>query len=251
MTNELSMTGLAEGLQNFLNTAPLQEGGVQYLKLSQDDPVYLYGKAKTEVSLASKFIVAASSLGHGWIAWEDRDDGKGKLIHETRCKIAQPLPDVTTLPPAIGAKNDTYEFQVGVMMAGLSGKENGITFEWWAATGGMHDFVGKLAKDILAHIAEEGYSHPNPIITLGVRSYQSKRGRRVNVPTYEIVGWSDNVKSAPGTAVEGRAAKTAIAPPADDDVEDGTEAALRARMAAEATAPKEEAPRRRRAAQID
>lgn len=228
MTNELSMSGLAAGLKNFRATAPLQESGVQYLKLSQDDPNFIYGKENTIVSPTSEFIVAASSLGHGWVAW--KDGSRGEPIHETRCKITQPLPDVGTLPPPIGAKDEKYQFQVGLMLAGLTGKEKGVTFEWWAATRGMQDFVAKLVDAILEHIAKEGDSHPNPIVRLEVRSYKSKQGRRVNSPAFEIIGWSDNVKTAD------HAVKPAIAEPDEEEPEELEVSS---------------APRRRRAASID
>lgn len=285
MSNELAVENMRGRLNKYRQSMPVSVGSSNFLKFNKGD--WLYGAEGIEVDPESTFIVAAASLGHGYIAFH-----QSKPFHEVKRKIWHALPPVEDLPSVEGLVNIdpqtkqekpvSYDFQVGFTLAGVSGAERGKTFQFWSSSHGGVSAHTSVVDAIEAQMAFTD-TEINPIVKLSTGSYphKNKAYGRVKYPIIEIIGWTAELGSAPApeavetegagetydgahaaeakAAAEDRAAAAEDRAAAEAEAEADEMEALKAKLAkleAEAEAAKNAAPaeeepakpRRRRAA---
>lgn len=194
MANELAISTMKANLKKYRREMPVQIGEVNFMKFNGKTGGYTYGKDDAyDVDLSGTYIVAAESIGHGYIAFHN-----AKVEHEVKRKIYQALPEISDLPD-VQAK-DGYKFEVGFTLAGASGAQKGKTFQFWSSAKGMIGAHTKLVEALEAQL-DVSETEINPIIKLSSDSYKHSNAEygRIHFPIFEIVGWTASLgDEAPG-----------------------------------------------------
>ena len=180
--------------------------GIAILKMDKTGH-WVFGADQTEVEDGSLWAVNPFSFVHGYIAW-----GDGEVLGEKMVSVSQPLPELDAAPP--NAKKG-WEVQVGLSVKCISGGDKGIEARFTTISVGGKRAVQTLAV-ALADQVEKEQDKPVAIVTLKKEHYQHKSYGRIFTPVFDIVKWVGM-----------------DAPAVEED-------------AADAEAPTEDAPRRRR-----
>jgi len=215
MSNELSKFGGA-GLPSVKSLASALRsiessggaGGMAILKMDKTGH-WVFGADQTEVEDDSLWAVNPFSFVHGYIAW-----GDGEVLAETMVSVSKPLPELDAAPPS--AKRG-WEMQIGMTLACTNGEDEGMQVRYSVTSVGGKRAVQGLAVAIAEQV-DKDQDKPVPVVRLKKEHYQHKSYGRIYTPVFDIVKWSGM-----------------DAAPAEED-------------AAEAEAPAEDAPRRRRRA---
>jgi hypothetical protein len=168
---------------------------------------WVFGADQTEVEDDSLWAVNPFSFVHGYIAW-----GDGEVLAEKMVSVAEPLPE---LEPAPGAAKRGWEMQIGMTLACTNGEDEGMQARYSVTSVGGKRAVQALAVAIAEQV-DKDQAKPVPVIRLKKEHYQHKSYGRIFTPVFDIVKWVGM-----------------DAPAVEED-------------AAEAEAPTEDAPRRRR-----
>lgn len=168
---------------------------------------WVFGADQTEVEDDSLWAVNPFSFVHGYIAW-----GDGEVLAENMVSVAKPLPELDPAPS--GAKRG-WEMQIGMTLACTNGEDEGLQARYSVTSVGGKRAVQALAVAIAEQV-DKDQTKPVPVIRLKKEHYQHKSYGRIFTPVFDVVKWV------------------------------GMDAAPVEEDAAEAEAPVEEAPRRRR-----
>jgi hypothetical protein len=168
---------------------------------------WVFGADQTEVEDDSLWAVNPFSFVHGYIAW-----GDGEVLAEKMVSVAEPLPE---LDPAPGAAKRGWEMQIGMTLACTNGEDEGMQARYSVTSVGGKRAVQALAVAIAEQV-DKDQAKPVPVIRLKKEHYQHKSYGRIFTPVFDIVKWVGM-----------------DAPAVEED-------------AADAEAPTEDAPRRRR-----
>ena len=168
---------------------------------------WVFGADQTEVEDDSLWAVNPFSFVHGYIAW-----GDGEVLAEKMVSVAEPLPE---LDPAPGGAKRGWEMQIGMTLACTNGEDEGMQARYSVTSVGGKRAVQALAVAIAEQV-DKDQAKPVPVIRLKKEHYQHKSYGRIFTPVFDIVKWVGM-----------------DAPAVEED-------------AAEAEAPTEDAPRRRR-----
>ena len=168
---------------------------------------WVFGADQTEVEDDSLWAVNPFSFVHGYIAW-----GDGEVLAEKMVSVAEPLPE---LEPAPGAAKRGWEMQIGMTLACTNGEDEGMQARYSVTSVGGKRAVQALAVAIAEQV-DKDQAKPVPVIRLKKEHYQHKSYGRIFTPVFDIVKWVGM-----------------DAPAVEED-------------AADAEAPTEDAPRRRR-----
>lgn len=168
---------------------------------------WVFGADQTEVEDDSLWAVNPFSFVHGYIAW-----GDGEVLAEKMVSVAEPLPE---LDPAPGGAKRGWEMQIGMTLACTNGEDEGMQARYSVTSVGGKRAVQALAVAIAEQV-DKDQAKPVPVIRLKKEHYQHKSYGRIFTPVFDIVKWV-----------------SMDAPAVEED-------------AAEAEAPTEDAPRRRR-----
>ena len=168
---------------------------------------WVFGADQTEVEDDSLWAVNPFSFVHGYIAW-----GDGEVLAEKMVSVAEPLPE---LDPAPGGAKRGWEMQIGMTLACTNGEDEGMQARYSVTSVGGKRAVQALAVAIAEQV-DKDQAKPVPVIRLKKEHYQHKTYGRIFTPVFDIVKWVGM-----------------DAPAVEED-------------AAEAEAPTEDAPRRRR-----
>ena len=168
---------------------------------------WVFGADQTEVEDDSLWAVNPFSFVHGYIAW-----GDGEVLAEKMVSVAEPLPE---LEPAPGAAKRGWEMQIGMTLACTNGEDVGMQARYSVTSVGGKRAVQALAVAIAEQV-DKDQAKPVPVIRLKKEHYQHKSYGRIFTPVFDIVKWVGM-----------------DAPAVEED-------------AADAEAPTEDAPRRRR-----
>lgn len=230
-TGLISRDDLARSLSNASMAMPAVGSDIQYLKMDKGNGEWLYGQEDVVVSPKSLWAVNPNSFQHGWISWDT--DAGGPPLQEHMVSIAQPLPNVTSLPPV--PSHAAYKRQNSVQLvciadpdAKASDSDVGVTCEYKQSSFGAMKLYKALNEAILAQLAKNSDAIV-PIVRLTNESYKHDKWGRVTNPVFEIVEW----RTMSDTSV----------PDASD--EDAEEAALAEEYAQAAAAAEGDKPRRR------
>ena len=202
-----SVQSLSTALRSVASTVG-GESGMVILKMDKTGH-WVFGADQTEVEDDSIWAINPFSFVHGYIAW-----GDGEVLAETMASVADPLPE---LAPAPAAAKRGWEKQVGMTLACTNGEDEGMQARYAATSVGGKKAVQALAIAIAEQV-EKDQTKPVPLVRLKKQHYQHKSYGRIFTPVFEIVEW----------------ASMGGADAAADEPE------------AEAEAPADEAPRRRR-----
>ena len=168
---------------------------------------WVFGADQTEVEDDSLWAVNPFSFVHGYIAW-----GDGEVLAEKMVSVAEPLPE---LDPAPGGAKRGWEMQIGMTLACTNGEDEGMQARYSVTSVGGKRAVQALAVAIAEQV-DKDQAKPVPVIRLKKEHYQHKSYGRIFTPVFDIVKWVGM-----------------DAPAVEED-------------AADAEAPTEDAPRRRR-----
>ena len=202
-----SVQSLSTALRSVASTVG-GESGMVILKMDKTGH-WVFGADQTEVEDDSIWAINPFSFVHGYIAW-----GDGEVLAETMASVADPLPE---LAPAPAAAKRGWEMQVGMTLACTNGEDEGMQARYAATSVGGKKAVQALAIAIAEQV-EKDQTKPVPLVRLKKEHYQHKSYGRIFTPVFEIVEWASM---------------------------DGADAAAD-EPEAEAEAPADEAPRRRR-----
>jgi hypothetical protein len=180
--------------------------GMAILKMDKTGH-WVFGADQTEVEDDSLWAINPFSFVHGYIAW-----GDGEVLGEKMVSVAEPLPE---LDPAPGGAKRGWEMQIGMTLACTTGEDEGMQARYSVTSVGGKRAVQALAVAIAEQV-DKDQAKPVPVIRLKKEHYQHKSYGRIFTPVFDIVKWV-----------------SMDAPAVEED-------------AAEAEAPTEDAPRRRR-----
>lgn len=172
---------------------------------------WVFGADQTEIEEDSVWAINPFSFVHGYIAW-----GEGEVLGEKMTSVSQPLPELEPAPS--GAKRG-WEMQVGMTLACTNGEDKDMQARYTVTSVGGKRAVQTLAVAIAEQV-DKDQTKPVPLVRLGKEHYQHKSYGRIYTPVFDIVEWVGMDSSA------------------DAELE----------VAADADAPSEDAPRRRRRA---
>ena len=215
MSNEISKFGGSNlpsvaSLSSALRSLESAAGPGNMVILKMDKTGHwVFGADQTEVEDDSLWAVNPFSFVHGYIAW-----GDGEVLAEKMVSVAEPLPE---LDPAPGGAKRGWEMQIGMTLACTNGEDEGMQARYSVTSVGGKRAVQALAVAIAEQV-DKDQAKPVPVIRLKKEHYQHKSYGRIFTPVFDIVKWVGMDAS-----------------PAEED-------------AAEAEAPTEDAPRRRRRA---
>ena len=213
MSNEISKFGGSNlpsvaSLSSALRSLESAAGPGNMVILKMDKTGHwVFGADQTEVEDDSLWAVNPFSFVHGYIAW-----GDGEVLAEKMVSVAEPLPE---LDPAPGGAKRGWEMQIGMTLACTNGEDEGMQARYSVTSVGGKRAVQALAVAIAEQV-DKDQAKPVPVIRLKKEHYQHKSYGRIFTPVFDIVKWVGMDAS-----------------PAEED-------------AAEAEAPTEDAPRRRR-----
>jgi hypothetical protein len=213
MSNEISKFGGSNlpsvaSLSSALRSLESAAGPGNMVILKMDKTGHwVFGADQTEVEDDSLWAVNPFSFVHGYIAW-----GDGEVLAEKMVSVAEPLPE---LEPAPGAAKRGWEMQIGMTLACTNGEDEGMQARYSVTSVGGKRAVQALAVAIAEQV-DKDQAKPVPVIRLKKEHYQHKSYGRIFTPVFDIVKWVGM-----------------DAPAVEED-------------AAEAEAPTEDAPRRRR-----
>ena len=213
MSNEISKFGGSNlpsvaSLSSALRSLESAAGPGNMVILKMDKTGHwVFGADQTEVEDDSLWAVNPFSFVHGYIAW-----GDGEVLAEKMVSVAEPLPE---LDPAPNAAKRGWEMQIGMTLACTNGEDEGMQARYSVTSVGGKRAVQALAVAIAEQV-DKDQAKPVPVIRLKKEHYQHKSYGRIFTPVFDIVKWV-----------------SMDAPAVEED-------------AAEAEAPTEDAPRRRR-----
>lgn len=256
---------LAKSLNNAAMSMPSVGGEFQFLKMDKNNGDWLFGAEETLVEPDSLWAVNPMSVKHGYVAWDT--NGGGAPVQEVMVPFNRPLPALDTLPVlGMGSPDKKtgrteqleYQRQNSVMLACISGEDEGVTVEYKQSSTGAMKLFGALVNSLMDQLGKD----PDKIVPVGhltFEKYKHKQYGTIHNPIFKIVEWRGVDDTSPAEAekpaeeeaparTRTRAAAAATPPAKDADAE---EAELRRQYEASAAAADaapdepERAPRRR------
>ena len=156
---------------------------------------WVFGADQTEVEDDATWAVNPFSFLHGFIAW-----GEGEVLGEKMVSVTEPLPEMEAAPP--NAKKG-WEPQVGMSMKCLTGTDKDMEARYTVTSVGGKRAVQTLAVAIAQQV-EKDQSKPVPVVRLKKEHYQHKSYGRIYTPVFEIVDWvgMDGERDEPAAEAE-------------------------------------------------
>jgi hypothetical protein len=172
----------------------------------EGDGCWSWGQKRTVVELGSRWAFDPRTFRWGYICF-----GEGnKVIGEKLVSVAQPKPDVTTLPDT-GFK---WSEQWAVHMKCLDGTDAGLEVDFKPTTDGGIKAVAGLIETLRDRL--NGGAHDGkivPIALLEKDSYPHPQHGKVWIPVLNNVGWM----SLDGNPAPAPAPTPPAAPPTNDN----------------------------------
>lgn len=163
---------------------------------------WVFGADQTEVEEGSKWAINPFSFIHGFIAW-----GDGEVLGEKMVPVTEPLPELDTAPH--GAKKG-WEPQVGLSMKCLTGEDAGMEARYTVTSVGGKKAVQALAVAIASQV-EKDQTKPVPLVQLKIDSYKHQKYGKILTPVFDIVEWVSMDGESDASAAEADA-PTEVAP---------------------------------------
>jgi hypothetical protein len=167
--------------------APESGGSKLFLKLDQDDGVWMYGADNDEVEEGDLFAINPFSLRKGYVAWADPKLNGGK--RQKLGEVMGPLSDPPVMPGVDHSdRGGHWADQYGFDLAGVSEGVEGVELVYHTNSDGGAKAFANLYEAIAGRPSRE---HCVPIVRLLSDAYKNKTyGRTIHTPKFEVVDWA-------------------------------------------------------------
>ena len=174
--NTASITDLSSALAQSKVQDNASTGSKAYIGFDFQSGEYTFGRDKTEIT-DDNIVINTSSFTHGWILW----------VNRTSTKVMRSFVEDLPAPMPNGPAGEQPAESRGFEARFEDDPDTVLVFE--TSSYGGRKGCDKILNEIRIRSAGGESEYLFPIVRLTSENYQSKQGRTVYNPIFEVVGW--------------------------------------------------------------